>query len=183
MSVIDFSANTAHMTTVNLSETQMQADTAAAAVEDAAHGFIVYNGVTYPDLPTATRAISTAHYRRCYLSAVAQNISIAPYQDALATLGTGPYGLRRERGVMTSELADPDALISSGKTLLDCMPSTAPATKELLRTPPRAKHEHQADRLRRWFEWVGTRVGNGQLVSHCVTEEELRAAWLQTKSA
>jgi hypothetical protein len=83
---------------------------------------------------------------------------------------------------MTSELADPDALISSGKMLLDFMPTTAPATVALLRSPPRSISAAQAARLRRWFAWIGTRVGNGQLVSHCVTEQELRAAWVQSKS-
>ena len=85
-------AQIAHAAIVNASEGQMQGDTAAAAAEDASHGYILYSGVLYPDLPTASRAIATAHYRRCYQSAIAQGISINPYQDALATLGAGPYG-------------------------------------------------------------------------------------------
>jgi hypothetical protein len=92
MAVIDYSANSAHMAAVNASELQRQAATAAATLEDASEAYVTYAGVVYPDLPTAVRAIETAHYRRCYASAIANGVSISPYAAALSVLGTGPYG-------------------------------------------------------------------------------------------
>ena len=79
------------------------------------------------------------------------------------------------------ELADPDALLRAGRSLLDAMPATAAATAGMLRDPPRSKDPAQTERLRRWFTWISTRVGNGQLVAHCISESELRAAWLKSE--
>ncbi len=82
----------------------------------------------------------------------------------------------------TKQLNDPDALLASGKSLLDQMPVTPAQTQQLLRSPPRGKDAAQTARLSRWFAWISRHVGNGQIVAHCIDESSLRAAWRKSES-
>jgi hypothetical protein len=81
-----------HQTALMVSEGRRQSDMAGIGVGGESTTTIITGPTGLTPLngaQRATRAADISHYRRCLVSALANNISPAPYTSALRELGTG----------------------------------------------------------------------------------------------
>lgn len=78
-----------HQAAVQQAEMTRQSAVAGLQADAANYSYIRYNGVVYSTLQAAINAASIAFYRACLASALANNVTPAPYIEGLRNLGTG----------------------------------------------------------------------------------------------
>jgi hypothetical protein len=80
---------TTHQQNVQQAEMVRQGSMAALQTDAAFFSYLTLNGVTYPTLQAALKAVDISFYRACLASAIANNITPSAYIEALKNLGTG----------------------------------------------------------------------------------------------